>query len=108
MTTNALYVGTKSQVVALDRETGRILWRTKLGGALTSGTRFVTLLAEGPHVFVHTNGEIFCLAASSGEILWKNGLEGMGYDFASLAVVGQAVPPTPTIMQRQARASSGD
>ena len=108
MKTNALYVGTKSQVVAIDRQTGQVLWQTKLGRSLTTELRFVTLLAEGSQVFVHTNGELFCLAATSGEILWKNGLKGMGYELASLAIAGHAVSPNAMRVQHQARESSGD
>ncbi len=83
-----LYVGVKAHVVAVDKATGGTLWQTKLKSGLTSGDRFVSLLVQDGRVYAHTYGELFCLDQQTGAILWKNGLEGMGYDIATLAVDG--------------------
>jgi len=88
MTSSILYVGVKAHVVAVDKATGGTLWQTKLKSGITSGDRFVSLLVQDGHVYAHTYGELFCLDQQTGAILWTNGLQGMGYDIATLAADG--------------------
>ncbi len=88
MNKNIVYLGVKAHVVAIDRESGRTLWSTKLKSGITSGDRFVTIIADSRQVFAHTCGELFCLDSSSGALLWTNNLEGLGYDIATLAIEG--------------------
>ena len=88
MSSNILYLGVKAHVVAIDKTTGATLWQTKLSGETVAGERFVSLLVHEGRVFAHTYGELFCLDQQTGAILWQNGLEGLGYDIATLAVEG--------------------
>ena len=74
--------------MAIDKSTGATLWQTKLKGGLTSGTPFVSLLVQDGQVYAHTYGELFCLDRETGAILWRNGLNGLGYDIATLASEG--------------------
>ncbi len=101
MASNTLFLGTHSHVAALDRATGAELWRTKLKGALTSDD-FVSLLVQPDRLYAHTGGELFCLDPQTGAILWKNGLTGLGYGIASLAVEGQPSAPPPLVAAQRA------
>ena len=74
-----LLTGIKGQVVALDRTTGREMWRTKLKGA-----DFVNLVTDGTFIFAGTSGEVFCLDPSTGSLLWRNPMKGLGYGLVSL------------------------
>ena len=91
-----VFVGVKSHVLAIQKQTGQEVWQCKCKG----GSTFVTLLVNGNYVYAHTGGELFCLEALSGRILWKNELKGMGYGLASIAMEGMSV--SPTMVQQQA------
>jgi outer membrane protein assembly factor BamB len=106
MTTDLLYLGTKGRVMAVDPLSGSTVWEATLAGGLTSH-RFVTLLVDGPRVYAHTAGQLFCLDARNGHTLWCNELKGFGYDLASLAIRGQAsVPTAAAIQDRQTAANA--
>lgn len=51
------------------------------------------MLVEGERVYAHTYGELFCLDARAGKQLWTDKLAGLGYEIASLAVVGNSSQP---------------
>src|SRR5258708_3734695 len=68
-----VFVGLNGYAVALDRDTGEIVWSNN---ELKSG--YVTLLLDGDRLIVSTNGYIFCLDPRTGEILWNNPLSGYG------------------------------
>lgn len=106
MSSNILFVGVKSHVVAIDKNTGADLWRTKLKGGLTSSDTFVSILVQGGRIYAHTNGEVFCLDQPTGAILWSNGLSGLGYDMASLAAEGIASPPPEMLAMLQKQRSA--
>ncbi len=106
MPSNIVYVGVKGHVAALDKRDGRTLWQTKLKGGLTSGDRFVTLLVEDGRVYAHTCGEVFCLRGDTGEILWQNGLVGLSYDIASLAIEGVSSPSTAAFADHRRKESA--
>ncbi len=105
MDSATLYVGTHSHVAAFDRATGSELWRTRLKGTLTSDD-FVSLLVQRDRVYAHTGGELHCLDAATGAILWKNGLTGLGYGLASLAVEGVSSTPPPLVAAHRAGAAA--
>ena len=86
MRTNQIYVGIKGYVLALDRTSGIILWKTSV-----AGSSFVTVVDDGPHVFALSHGEAYCLEASNGAILWHNPLKGFGLGIGSIAVPGRPV-----------------
>ena len=52
--TNVIYVGVKGSVLALDRETGAELWRSKL-----KGPGFVNVVLDAGQLFATTQGEVF-------------------------------------------------
>lgn len=102
--TDLVFIGTKSKVAALHKGTGQIKWETFLTSGL--GTGFVTLLVDGPLLFAHTCGHLFCLNALTGEKLWNNELPGFGYGLASLATATVSASPVPQAYQEQAEQST--
>lgn len=86
MRTNQIYVGIKGSVLALDRDSGRILWSTNV-----KGSSFVTVVDDGPRVFALSHGETYCLDAGTGTVIWHNPLKGCGIGIGSIAVPGRPV-----------------
>src|SRR5947207_1461134 len=68
-----IFVGLNGYAVALDRDTGDIVWSNN---QMKSG--YVTLLLDGDRLIVSTNGYIYCLDPLTGEILWHNPMKGYG------------------------------
>jgi len=68
-----IFVGLNGYAVALDRDTGKIVWSND---QLKSG--YVTLLLDGDRLIVSTNGYIFCLNPLTGRVLWNNRMSGYG------------------------------
>jgi outer membrane protein assembly factor BamB len=68
-----VFVGLNGYAVALDRDTGEIVWSNN---ELKSG--YVTLLLDGDRLIVSTNGYIFCLDPLTGRVLWNNTMSGYG------------------------------
>jgi len=68
-----IFVGLNGYALALDRETGEIVWSNN---EMKSG--YVTLLLDGDRLIVSTNGYIYCLEPLTGRILWHNPLRGYG------------------------------
>lgn len=85
-----LFVGLNGYALALDRDTGEIVW---YNSKMRSG--YVTLLLDGDRLMVSTNGYIYCLDPLTGEILWHNPLTGYGAGAptALISVRGQSVSP---------------
>lgn len=69
-----VFVGLNGYAVALDRETGEIVWSNN---DMKSG--YVTLLLDGDRLIVSTNGYIFCLDPLTGQTLWNNPMSGYGF-----------------------------
>ena len=74
-----LLLGIKGHVVALEKGTGREIWRTRL----TRGD-FVNIVTDGNVIFATTSGEVFCLDAGTGTVLWKNPMKGLGLGVVTL------------------------
>ncbi|MBN9522191.1 PQQ-binding-like beta-propeller repeat protein [bacterium] len=68
-----VFVGLNGYAVALDRDTGEIVWSNN---ELKSG--YVTLLLDGDRLVVSMNGYLFCLDPLTGRILWNNCMRGYG------------------------------
>jgi outer membrane protein assembly factor BamB len=81
-----VFVGLNGYALALDRETGEIVWSNN---QMKSG--YVTLLLDGDRLIVSTNGYIYGLDPLTGEILWNNPLSGygMGAPTSLVSVRGQ-------------------
>ena len=60
-----VFVGLNGYAVALDRDTGEIVWSND---EMKSG--YVTLLLDGDRLVVSTNGYIYCLDPATGRTLW--------------------------------------
>jgi outer membrane protein assembly factor BamB len=82
-----VFVGLNGYVVALNRETGEIVWSNN---ELKSG--YVTILVDGDRLIVSTNGFIYSLDPLTGSILWNNPMKGygMGTPTALASVRGQS------------------
>jgi outer membrane protein assembly factor BamB len=68
-----IFIGLNGYAVALDRETGQIVWSNN---EMKRG--YVTLMLEGDQLIVSTNGYIYCLDPLTGQILWNNPMKGYG------------------------------
>jgi outer membrane protein assembly factor BamB len=68
-----IFVGLNGYAVALDRDTGEIVWSNN---EMKSG--YVTLCLDGDRLIVSTNGYMYCLDPLTGKILWHNRMGGYG------------------------------
>lgn len=95
-----VFVGLNGYAVALDRDTGEIVWSNN---ELKSG--YVTLLLDGDRLIVSTNGYIFCLHPVTGQIIWKNRMSGYGggTPAALISVRGQV---SQAVIQQAAEATA--
>jgi outer membrane protein assembly factor BamB len=84
-----IFVGLNGYAVALDRNTGEIVWSND---ELKSGP--VTLLLDGDRLIVSTGGYLFCLDPLTGKVLWNNEMKGYGQvaPTALASVRGQSQP----------------
>ena len=79
-----VFVGFHSQVVALHRDTGEMVWDWKC----PEGTsEYVALLLDGDRLIVSVHGYTYCLNALNGEQIWANPLRGYGIGVPSLVSV---------------------
>ena len=95
-----VFVGLNGYALALDRETGEIVW---YNSEMNSG--YVTLLLDGDRLIVSTNGYIYCLNPLTGQTLWNNPLRGygMGAPTSLTSVRGQS---SQTVVQQAAAAEA--
>jgi hypothetical protein len=78
-----VFVALNGRVVALDRESGEMLWQwaaPKSGG-------YMTLLPDRDRLVVSAGGYIYCLDPGTGQQRWHNPLTGFGFGVAALATV---------------------
>jgi outer membrane protein assembly factor BamB len=68
-----LYIGVGGHAVAVDRATGREIWRCKL-----KRSSFVTVYSDAGGLYAGAGGELFCIDRATGRILWQNKLSGLG------------------------------
>jgi outer membrane protein assembly factor BamB len=97
-----IFVGLNGYAVALDRDTGEIVWSND---QLRNG--YVTLMLDGDRLIVSTNGFIYCLDPCTGKTLWHNPMTGYGYGVTSLTSVrGQSHGLAQAAEQATAAAAS--
>jgi outer membrane protein assembly factor BamB len=96
-----VFVGSGRTVSALDRHTGRPVWRMKLprffGGTLT-------LLAHEGDLFVGRGGYLYCLEAATGQVRWERGVaSGSGLVFMAIpgATAGSHQSGAAAALQQQ-------
>src|SRR3954452_13220991 len=95
-----IFVGLNGYAVALNRETGEIVWSND---QMKSG--YVTLLLDYDRLIVSTNGYIYCLEPLTGNIQWHNPLKcyGVGGPASLISVRGQS---SQTIIEQAAAATA--
>ncbi len=76
-----VFVGFRSQVVALDRETGAAVWKWKS----RKGGGYTTVLLDGDRLVGSVRGYRFCWLGATGRELWFNEMEGLGMGVVSMA-----------------------
>jgi outer membrane protein assembly factor BamB len=95
---NIVILGVKRTVIAFDKQTGARLWTKELSSGLSGD--FVTVVADANRVYAHTHGEIYSLDLATGSVLWHDGLTGLGYGIASIALPGVAGGITAALAAR--------
>jgi outer membrane protein assembly factor BamB len=81
-----LYAGVGRTVVAMDRFTGRPVWRLKLPRLL--GGHISMILPHADEVYVGRGGYVYCIDRFKGNVLWERGTQASG-NFVLLAVAGE-------------------
>lgn len=79
-----LFLGIKSHVVCINKNTGDKLWATKLKSSTITNVYY-----ENDKIFAYSGGHLFCLKASDGAIVWENTLKGFGYSTCIIASESQ-------------------
>src|SRR5437879_12152052 len=80
-----IYIGLKGAVLALDRDSGQIVWRTEL-----KGIDFVNVVLQNGDLFAASRGELYRLNPATGDIIWRNTLSGLGWGIVTMAGGRQA------------------
>jgi outer membrane protein assembly factor BamB len=75
-----LYIGIGGHVVAIERFSGREIWRCKL-----KSSSFVTVYADATGLYAGSAGELFSIDRATGQILWHNHLDGLGLNVIAFA-----------------------
>lgn len=78
-----VFVGFNSQVIALDRNYGHLVWQWKA----PEGRGFVAVLLDGDRLIASVQGYTYCLDPATGQALWNNPLKGLGTGTPCLASV---------------------
>jgi outer membrane protein assembly factor BamB len=94
---NLIFVGLNGWAVALDRDTGEIVWSND-----KMRTGDVTLLLDGDRLIVSTNGYLYCLDPLTGRIFWEQPLRGYRTGIAALCSVRGGSSDQTTIAQTHA------
>jgi len=97
-----VFVGLNGWAVALDRDTGEIVWSND---QMKSG--YVTLLLDGDRLIVSTNGYIYALDPLTGQILWHNPMKGYGSGAPTSLISVRGQSSQAVIAQAQNVDSSG-
>ena len=78
-----VFVGFNSRVVALDRDSGALVWDWES----PEGSGYVAVLVDGDRLIASIQGYTYCLSPGDGSILWRNRLEGLGTGVPCVASV---------------------
>jgi outer membrane protein assembly factor BamB len=98
----AVVIGVKGTVVAVDRATGGTLWSTHLKGG-----GFVTVAVENGAIFAATSGRLYRLDPSTGYVQWVNELPGLGFGLVSIAGASTSALYAEYKRQQDAHAAAG-
>ena len=102
------FVGFHSRVLALDRDTGEIVWDWKSPKGSSS---HVAVLLDGDRLIVSVSGYMYCLDPMTGRQLWDNPLKGFGTGIPSITSIhgnsGSAAAAALIASQQQAATGAG-
>ncbi len=82
-----MFVGSGRTVTALDRFSGRTVWRRKLPRMFGG---YLTIAATEREVYAGRGGYVYCFDALSGVPLWERGLQSGG-GMVMMAMAGQGM-----------------
>jgi len=87
---NLLFILSNGKVAAIDKKDGSIVWEVKLKEYASTAMKLAIgqINVEGDRIFVGSSGILLCLSTKDGSLIWKNELKGWGYNFVSMANVG--------------------
>ena len=87
---NSLFILSNGRVACINKKNGEIIWEVKLKQYLTNNVTLSIgqINVEDNKVYIGSSGILLCLNAKDGSLLWKNELKGWGYNFVSMANVG--------------------
>ena len=98
---NRIFIGIQGAVLAIDRATGEVLWRTDV-----KGSDFVTVAVNEGDVFAASRGRLYRLDPATGDLLWVNELKGLGYGIVSIAGDAQVSGVTSEQRRREKQAAA--
>ena len=82
-TPSLVFVGTRDVVLALDEQSGEVVWRQSIPGHVAGG--ILTLHWDGAVLLAATGGEVSRLDPRTGDLLWHNKLSGLGWGVVAFA-----------------------
>lgn len=98
-----VFVGFNKRVVALDQNTGNLLWNW----VCPTGSGYVTLLlTDDQHLIVSVSGYTYCLDPTTGQQRWFNELKGYGVGVASLAAWSGSASSQPVLAAAEEEAAA--
>ena len=84
-----IFIGGRGRVYALDKNTGNLLWETKLkDGFFKSGNDLVSLLETDTHLYAFSYGTLYRLIKNSGDVEWQTHIPHLKHYVGLLAVDG--------------------
>jgi hypothetical protein len=98
---NRIFIGIQGAVLAIDRATGEVLWRTDV-----KGSDFVTVAVNEGDVFAASRGRLYRLDPATGDLVWVNELKGLGYGIVSIAGDAQVSSATSEQRRREKQAAA--
>lgn len=81
---NYLILGMSGYVIAINKEDGNEVWRTKL-----KSSSITVVSSDHNRVYAASSGHLFCLDKATGEQVWTNPLKGLGYGTCIIDVGSQ-------------------
>jgi outer membrane protein assembly factor BamB len=82
---NVLTLGINGYVVAINKNDGNEIWRTKL-----KSSSITVVTSDADKIYATTAGHLYCLDKLTGQQLWVNSLKGLGYGTAIIDLGNQA------------------
>ena len=100
---DAVFIGIRGAVLALDPATGTELWCSNV-----KGSQFVNLVLIDDKLYAATGGEVFALDPATGKVLWNNKLKGYGLGLVTIAGSSQSPLASAELRRRQAQAAGAE